>query len=105
MPEVDGVEVCRAHGLDGPAPAVLHHHERFDGAGYPYGLRGEAIPLSARILAVADAFDAITTDRVYRAALRIEDARQILEDGRGGQWDPSVVETFLARYAGNDEDR
>ena len=104
-PEV-GAEIIRPlHGLDGPAPAVLHHHERFDGAGYPYGLRGEAIPLSARILAVADAFDAMTTDRVYRAALRIEDALQILEDGRGGQWDPSVVDTFLARYAGSDEDR
>lgn len=103
-PEI-GAEIVRPlRVLDGPEPAVLHHHERFDGTGYPYELRGEEIPLSARIVAVADAFDAMTTDRPYRLALRIEDAVQTLEDGRGEGWDPSVVEIFLAQYAGSVED-
>ena len=99
-----GADIVRPlHAFEGPGPAVLHHHERFDGTGYPYGLRGEAIPLAARIVAVADAFDAMTTDRPYRAAMAPAAAFQLLEDGRGEQWDPSVVDTFLAAYAGYPE--
>jgi HD-GYP domain-containing protein (c-di-GMP phosphodiesterase class II) len=82
---------------------VLHHHEHFDGTGYPYGLRSGDIPLAARIVAVADAFDAMTTDRPYRAAMSAAVAFQRLEDGRGEQWDPAVVDTFLAVYSGSDE--
>jgi putative two-component system response regulator len=99
-----GAEIVRPlRAFGGPEPVVLHHHERFDGTGYPYGLRGEAIPLAARVVAVADSFDAMTTDRPYRAAMAPAVAFQRLEDGRGEQWDPDVVNTFLAAYAGSDE--
>jgi putative two-component system response regulator len=99
-----GAEIVRPlRSFDGPEPAVLHHHEHFDGTGYPYGLRGADIPLAARIVAVADAFDAMTTDRPYRAAMAPAIAFQRLEDGRAEQWDPDVVDTFLSAYAGNPE--
>jgi len=97
-----GAEIVRPlRAFEGPEPAVLHHHEHFDGTGYPYGLRGEAIPLAARVVAVADAFDAMTTDRPYRAAMASAEAFQRLEDGRGEQWDPGAVDSFLAAYAGS----
>ena len=76
---------------------ILAHHERPDGKGYPYGLRGDAIPLEARILAVADAYEAMTADRVYRPALGDEAARAELEGGAGTQFDAKVVATFLQR--------
>ena len=72
------------------------HHERWDGKGYPSGLAGEAIPLGARIFAVADAFDAMTSDRPYRQALPFERACQEIADGAGSQFDPAVVATFAA---------
>lgn len=75
---------------------VLHHHERWDGKGYPSGLKGLEIPLGARIIAVADSFDAMTSDRPYRRAFSVEHALQILREGSGTQWDPRVVEAFLA---------
>jgi HD-GYP domain-containing protein (c-di-GMP phosphodiesterase class II) len=74
---------------------VYHHHERWDGTGYPLGLRGEAIPLAARLFAVVDAFDAITFDRPYSRALSCEAARQELRRCAGTHFDPAVVETFL----------
>ncbi|WP_243371445.1 HD-GYP domain-containing protein [Geotalea sp. SG265] len=74
---------------------VLHHHERFDGTGYPYGLKGHAIPLAARILAVADAFDAMTSERPYRSSLLMREALEELYSNAGGQFDPRVVEAFL----------
>ncbi|HEU0114307.1 MAG TPA: HD-GYP domain-containing protein, partial [Thermomicrobiales bacterium] len=73
---------------------VRHHHERWDGTGYPAGLAGEAIPLGSRILAVADAFDAMTSTRAYRPAQGPDAAMRILERGAGGQWDPRVVAAF-----------
>ena len=73
------------------------HHERWDGSGYPFGLAGEHIPLPARIVAVADVYDALTSDRVYRAALSHERARQIIVEGRGTHFDPQVVDAFLAQ--------
>ncbi len=76
-------------------PAVLHHHESFDGSGYPHGLRGDSIPLSARILAVADAWDAMTSDRSYRRGMSPERATAILQEGAGVQWDPDCVAAFL----------
>lgn len=79
-----------------PEPVVLHHHEHVDGSGYPFGLRGDAIPLAARIVAVADAFDAMTTDRPYRAGMPREEALHRLWDGRGRQWDPTIVEVLVA---------
>ena len=74
---------------------VLAHHERIDGRGYPHGLAGEAIPLEARILAVADAYEAMTADRPYRVSLGHDAAREELLDGSGAQFDPVVVEAFL----------
>jgi len=74
---------------------VRHHHERFDGVGYPGGLKGEAIPLGARILAVADTYDAMVTDRPYRKRLTLEDAKRELKASAGTQHDPAVVEAFL----------
>ena len=73
---------------------VRHHHERWDGTGYPDGLAGEAIPLAARIFAVADTLDALTTDRTYRSARTFAVARGIIAEGAGSQFDPGVVEAF-----------
>jgi len=77
-------------------PIVRHHHERFDGAGYPDGLAREDIPLGARIMSVVDVFDAMTHDRAYRNALSREETIAELERGAGTQFDPAVVEAFLA---------
>ena len=76
-------------------PLVRHHHERFDGQGYPAGLKGEAIPLGARILAVADAYDAMVTDRPYRRRLSLEEAKAEFKRGAGAQHDPVVVDALL----------
>jgi HD-GYP domain-containing protein (c-di-GMP phosphodiesterase class II) len=76
-------------------PGVLYHHERVDGTGYPDGLVGEAIPLLARILAVADAYDAMSTTRPYREAMACRKVEEILVAGAGKQWDKQVVEAFL----------
>ena len=78
---------------------VLHHHERWDGAGYPGGRAGEEIPLEARILAVADAFDAMTSDRPYRKALPQEFAVEELRRCAGTQFDPDVVAVFSQAWA------
>lgn len=75
-------------------PVILHHHEHWDGSGYPMGLRGEAIPLEARIVAVADGFDAMTTDRSYHPALSPLDAYAEIVKCSGGQYDPAVVGSF-----------
>ena len=74
---------------------AAYHHERWDGKGYPEGLHGEVIPLSARIMAVADVFDALTSPRVYKPAFPIEKALSIIEEGAGTQFDPKVVEVFM----------
>lgn len=74
---------------------VLHHHERWDGTGYPYGLGGHEIPLEARILAVADAYDAMTSDRPYRKACSHDEALAEVERCSGTQFDPLIAETFL----------
>ena len=74
---------------------AAYHHERWDGKGYPDKLHGEVIPLSARVMAVADVFDALTSPRVYKPAVPLEKALQILEEGKGAQFDPKVVEVFM----------
>jgi putative two-component system response regulator len=76
---------------------ALTHHERFDGTGYPLGLKGTAIPLSGRIVAVADVYDALTSRRVYKSAYTHEVAQAIILEQRGRQFDPDVVEAFLSR--------
>jgi HD-GYP domain-containing protein (c-di-GMP phosphodiesterase class II) len=81
---------------------VRTHHERFDGGGYPRGLRGEQIPLAARIFAIADSFDAMTSDRPYRSALSTEEAVAEIRAGSGTQFDPLCVEAFEALAAEDD---
>lgn len=81
--------------LEPALPIILHHHERYDGTGYPKGLKGEAIPLGARILAVANAFEAMICDRPYRQALSVSKAAQEIGSHAGTQFDPKVVEAFL----------
>ncbi|MEZ5627543.1 MAG: response regulator [Rhodocyclaceae bacterium] len=75
-----------------------HHHERWDGTGYPDGLAGDAIPASARLMALADVFDALIHARVYKPALPVETARDIITAGRGSHFDPAVVDCFLTDF-------
>jgi HD-GYP domain-containing protein (c-di-GMP phosphodiesterase class II) len=82
---------------------VRHHHEHFDGRGYPNGKKGEDIPLGSRILAVADAYDAMTSDRPYRSAMSKETAIARLKAASGTQFDPQVVEAFLTALAKEEE--
>jgi len=78
------------------APIVLFHHERYDGGGYPCGLAGEEIPLGARIFALADTLDAITSDRPYRRGNNFDAAFREIERSKGGQFDPRIVDIFLS---------
>jgi len=89
----------QAPALREVAPIVYHHHERYDGTGYVEGLSGESIPLGSRILCVADAFVAMTSDRPYREALSDDEAVKELLKGSGTQFDPEVVDAFLAIHA------
>ncbi|HEY9423141.1 MAG TPA: HD domain-containing phosphohydrolase [Thermoanaerobaculia bacterium] len=104
-PEIGARMLERLDLLNGAAPLVLHHQERFDGnlagqhPGYPRGLAGNDIPLGARIIAVVDAFDAMTTTRPYRAAVPPEEAMAVLRRERGRQFDPRVVDAFLDSLA------
>jgi len=81
---------------------VRHHHERYGGGGYPDGLAGSAIPFGARVLAVADAYDALSSDRPYRPRLSREDALRVLREGAGSQWQPTLVEA-LAQSLGDQQ--
>jgi len=91
----DGVEILRhIINLVNCLPAILHHHERYDGNGYPSGLKGGDIPSEARILAVADAYDAITSLRPYRQRLSPEQAIEELKRCAGTQFDPELVDVF-----------
>jgi diguanylate cyclase (GGDEF)-like protein/putative nucleotidyltransferase with HDIG domain len=95
-----GAQILEHPSLADVQSWVGAHHERPDGKGYPHGLSGDALPLEARILAVADAYEAMTADRVYRSALGEEAARAELEAGTGTQFDPRVVEAFIAALDG-----
>lgn len=98
-------EVMKSHATDGARlvrqvfgydlPGVRHHHERWDGNGYHLGLAGKQIDIEARIISVADAFDAMVNDRPYRKGMSREKALFVLQDGAGSQWDPAVVEAFV----------
>ena len=98
-----GFRMLESLGVDPLADWVLHHHERWDGAGYPDGLAGEAIPLGARIIFVADAYDAMVSDRVYRERLSHEDALRELRRCARSQFDPAVVDAFTAALGASDE--
>jgi len=90
---VIGFEIVRGiEFLEAAAQIVRHHHERFDGEGYPDGLAGDDIPLAARIFSVADTLDAMTTDRPYRPGLQLDEARAEIRAGSGTQFDPAVVD-------------
>ncbi|HET7771784.1 MAG TPA: diguanylate cyclase [Chloroflexota bacterium] len=93
---VTGAEILeKVPSLRRAVPAIRHHHERWDGTGYPAGLKGEEIPEMARIISIADAYDAMTSDRVYRAALLPEDVARIFRGGSGVQWDARLVERWI----------
>lgn len=98
-PEIGQRIVQGVGGLDHAVPAVLWHHERWDGLGYPHRLSGERIPREARLMAIADSFDAMRSDRPYRKALTPEAALQEIRDGAGRQFDPAMVETFSRMVA------
>jgi HD-GYP domain-containing protein (c-di-GMP phosphodiesterase class II) len=95
-PEYGWAVVRLFEGFERASLLVLHHHERCDGAGYPAGLRGSEIPVGARIVAVIDAFDAMISNRPYRAGLPFEEAARRLVAGRGTQFDASVVDCFVS---------
>jgi len=103
-PIVGATLVSQVKGFERLVPIVRHHHERFDGKGYPDGLAGEDIPLEARILSVVDVFDAMTHQRSYRKAASREQAIAELERGAGTQFDPAVVKAFLAFVKRRGED-
>jgi HD-GYP domain-containing protein (c-di-GMP phosphodiesterase class II) len=91
-----GINITQSlHSLGDVLPIIRHHHERWDGKGYPSQLAGEAIPRLARILAVADTFDAVTSDRPYRKSKSWQDGLEILRQGAGKAWDSQVVVTAL----------
>ena len=93
-PQMGAVMVASVAGLEETLDAVRHHHERWDGGGYPAGLAGEDTPLIARIMAVADAYSAMTTDRPYRQGMSRKQALSLLTEGAGVQWDPKCVQAF-----------
>jgi HD-GYP domain-containing protein (c-di-GMP phosphodiesterase class II) len=93
-PAASGALAVRAQ-LNDLGILLRHHHERWDGLGYPDRLAGRQIPLVARVLAIADAYDAMLADRPYRAALDAVEARRELELGAGTQFDPELVDVFL----------
>ena len=74
------------------------HHERWDGTGYPDGLAGDAIPLSARLMAIADVFDALISKRVYKPAIAFSEVHRIMQEGRGSHFDPDIIDNFLSGY-------
>ena len=79
-------------------PGIRHHHEKLDGSGYPDGLKGDEIPLMAKIIAVADVYDALTSSRSYRPAMSISKALAIMHDGEGKHFDPRVLKMFAQKH-------
>ncbi|MFA5146189.1 MAG: PAS domain S-box protein [Candidatus Omnitrophota bacterium] len=91
-----GVDILRPiHFMHDIIPLILYHHERWDGKGYPAGLKGEEIPIGARIIAIADVYQALTSDRPYRKAFPEAKALKMIKDGSGTQFDPDIVKAFL----------
>lgn len=101
---VISAQIIQSTSLKEMVPAIRSHHERWDGKGYPDGLKGEEIPLEARILAVADTYNAMTTDRPYRKALSVNDALTEIEKCAGTQFDPKIAEVFLSMFNVDDQE-
>jgi HD-GYP domain-containing protein (c-di-GMP phosphodiesterase class II) len=97
--------VAPVRSLSPALPCILLHHERWDGDGYPTGRRATNVPVEARLLAVVDAFDAMTSDRPYRRALGIDHALDELERGAGSQFDPALAEAFVSAWKAGAFDR
>jgi len=95
-PIISAEIVGKIEALAHLVPIIRHHHERWDGTGYPDGRKGEDIPLLARILAVADGFEAMTSERPYRAPMSTQEALAELQEGAGKQWDPTIVKVFCS---------
>ncbi|MFC1957852.1 diguanylate cyclase [Chloroflexota bacterium] len=95
-PQLGATIVSHSHRLAPCIDGILHHHEKYDGSGYPGGLRGEEIPLAARILTIADAFAAMISDRPYSKAISHEEAAEEIKRGSGKQYDPHLIEVFLS---------
>jgi putative nucleotidyltransferase with HDIG domain len=94
-PEYGWAVLRQIPGMERASLVILHHHENFNGNGYPAGLRGEEIPLGSRIVSVIDAFDAMVSSRPYRQGLPLEEAERRLLEASGTQFDPDVVKSFL----------
>jgi putative nucleotidyltransferase with HDIG domain len=94
-PELGYRILADLHQLADVLPAVLHHHEQWDGKGYPFKLAGEQIPLIARILAVADAYDAMNSDRPYRRGMPVERVEELFRQGAAQQWDAEVIKAYF----------
>jgi HD-GYP domain-containing protein (c-di-GMP phosphodiesterase class II) len=94
-PQIAADIIRPIHFLHKIIPLVLHHHERWDGKGYPSGLKGEEIVIGARIIAIADIYQALISNRPYRKAYGQNEAIDIIKDGSGSQFDPKIVEVFL----------
>jgi response regulator RpfG family c-di-GMP phosphodiesterase len=98
---IKGYEIASQIDILKPTmPCIRNHHERWDGKGYPDGLKGEDIPLSARIVAIADAYDAMSTDRPYKKALPVAECERLLRKNAGSMYDPHLVELFVERHLG-----
>ena len=100
-PKIGARILLRAAAFREALPYVLYHHERWDGNGYPTGKAGEEIPVEARVLAIADAFDAMTSDRPYRRALTRAEALAEVERCAGTQFDPQIAHVFLEVFGGD----
>jgi len=93
---VIGASILSSYSVfKGSVDIVMHHHERWDGDGYPSGLKGEAIPLGSRMITVVDSFDSMTADRPYRRGMSVDDAVERLKRGIGSQFDPKVCGAFI----------
>lgn len=97
-PKIGADILSGCHHFDRIAAIILHHHERFDGKGYPFGAKGEEIPLGSRIIAVCDSIDAMASNRAYRNALPLEKVREEIEKNSGVMYDPDVARAMLDNW-------